>query len=104
MPLFGGMSGEQLAAVFNAIRTKPHSPDVRSKTMPWIGALLQEVGGRDKGQAKTIIKLWNENGVTSEETYTNEKRNDVKRVVLNEAKVEEILATYHRAEAPSAED
>jgi hypothetical protein len=103
-PLFGEMSGEQLLAVFNAIRTTPHSPDVRSKHLPWVGKLLQEVGGRDEKQAKTIIKLWDENAVTRIEDYANEDRNKVRRVVLNEEKAAEIVATYCRVENPASDD
>ncbi|MFL5252947.1 MAG: AAA family ATPase [Rhodopila sp.] len=104
MPLFGGMSGDQLLAIFDAIRTTPHSPVSRSKQLPWIGKLLQEVGGRDEVQAKTIIKLWDENAVTRSEDYRTETRNDVQRVVLNETKVAEIIATYCRVDRPTEDE
>jgi hypothetical protein len=90
-PLFEGMPNDKLAAVFEQLRRSDHSPHKQANN--WAGNVLENVGGRSEAEATKIIQKWLENGVlTTVKRYDAVSRHQVDKVVLNEAKVAEILA------------
>jgi hypothetical protein len=102
-PMFEGMSADALAAVFCAIRQSVHGPNKQAKHTPWVGTPVMEIGGRSKDEAGKIVAAWLENGVLAKvKYYHNESRHQVEKVVLNEAKVSEILAQIGVVNAPAA--
>jgi hypothetical protein len=93
-PMFDGMEGETLSAVFDKLRSAPHSPKKQSKNTPWAGIPLMEVGRRSDREATSIVKAWLENGVLGEGTYYHlPSKHEVTRVIVDEAKAAEILAS-----------
>jgi hypothetical protein len=92
-PMFEGMDAATLAAVFTELRQTVYGPTKQAKNTPWVGKALMTIGGRSEREAGKIIAAWLENGVLTKAEYTHkESKNKVSRVVLNEAKVTEILA------------
>jgi hypothetical protein len=90
-PLFEGMPDESLATMFDQLRRSDYSPHKQANN--WAGNVLKNVGGRSEAEAATIIQKWLESGVLSKvKRYDAASRHQVDKVVLNEAKVAEILA------------
>jgi hypothetical protein len=100
-PAFEGMSYPQLGDVFHALR-QPHARNPKAQDIPWVGRPLIDVGKRTEAQAKTIIKNWLKNGVLIDgEPVKSEKREPIKTIVVNPAKVAEIMAGHSWQRAPS---
>jgi hypothetical protein len=101
--MFEGMSAGALAAVFCAIRQSVHGPNKQAKHTPWVGKLIMEIGGRSKDEAGKIVLAWLKNGVLEKaKYYHSESHHQVEKVVLNEAKVSEILTQIGVVNAPAA--
>ena len=100
-PMFEGMDGATLRAVFVALRQTIHGPNKQAKHTPWAGNLLMGVGGRSEREAGKIIGAWLESGVlTKSEYYHPVSKNRVARVVLDEAKAAEIIAALGMIDLP----
>jgi hypothetical protein len=54
--------------------------------------VLVQHGGRSKAQARSVLQKWQETGVMTSVACTTPTRNMTTKVVLNDAKVAEILA------------
>lgn len=93
-PMFEGMDCATLTAVFAALRETVHTHSKLSKSNPWAGRPLVDIGGRSEGEAAKIIKTWIDTGVLIKSTYKNRDKNEVTKVDLDEAKVSEILVQY----------
>jgi hypothetical protein len=72
------MDVNQLKAVFDALRNTAHG--------------LMQTGNRSEMEASKIVKAWIDTGVLREEEHLNERRQKVKKVVLDDAKAMAILA------------
>jgi hypothetical protein len=90
-PMFEGMDGDQLTAVFAAYRSRPHGVMKQGRQVIWAGIPLVDIGKRSEREASTILAQWLDNGVLTKEDYVTETRNKASRVVLDEAKVSAIL-------------
>jgi hypothetical protein len=100
-PLFEGMDGPTLAAVFAALRQGQWGPAKQAKHTPWAGKVLIETGGRSEREAIQIVTAWIESGVLVKDThYHAASKNNVGIVTLNEAKVAEILASSRDVDGP----
>ena len=100
-PMFEGMDTNQLKAVFDDLRTIVHGPSKQATHTPWAGQPLREHGSRSESQASKIVKTWIENGVLQENEHLNERRQKVKKVVLDDAKARAILANISVPVYPS---
>jgi hypothetical protein len=101
--MFEGMSAAALAAVFCAIRQSVHGPNKQARRTPWVGKPIMEIGGRSEDEAGKIVSTWLESGVLAKaKYYHSESRHQVEKVVLNEAKVGEILTQNGAVNAPAA--
>jgi hypothetical protein len=89
-PMFKGMDADKLKAVFETLRTGTHSPVRQAKN--WAGKVLSSIGERSVAEATHILGAWITNGVLTEGEITS-NRNTVRKVILNEAMAEEILAS-----------
>jgi hypothetical protein len=102
-PLFDGMDRNTLVAVFAALRRSIWSP--RKQARNWAGKVLVDTGGRSEVEAGKIVATWLENEVmTTEKYYDKAHRHEVDRVVLNEGKVAEILASQGYYGEPGSRD
>lgn len=62
--------------------------------------VLMELADKSKEQAASILRQWQDNDVLTSIAYKTPTRNNASRIVLNEAKVAEILAPFNtRADA-----
>ena len=91
-PMFEGMDVNQLKAVFDALRSTIHGPTKQAKHTPWAGNPLKEHGGRSENEAAKIIKAWTDSGVLREEDHQNDRRQPVKKLVLDDRKAHAILS------------
>jgi hypothetical protein len=101
-PLFDGMDGPTLGAVFAALRQGQWGPAKQAKHTPWAGKPLIEIGGRSEREATRIIGTWIESGVLIKgKYYHTPSRHEVDRVMLDDAKAAEILDGQRAADAPT---
>ena len=95
--MFEGMDAAVFGAVFATLRQGNYSPNRNAKNTPWAGGVPMKTGGRSESEAKRIIAAWLEHGLLTKATYYHQNsRHMVEKVVLDEAKVAEIQATYTR--------
>jgi hypothetical protein len=92
---FDGIDVIILRRIFDRLRAGPepgwfYSPDARAKYRA--RDVIAEETGKNTNQAAAVLKAWITNGVLSCEEYRTPSYNDSSRVVLNEAKIAEILA------------
>jgi hypothetical protein len=100
-PMFEGMDATVLRAVFQELRTNPHSPNRQARNTPWAGKALMEIGGRTEIEATKIIAAWLESEtITKGEYYHGASKHSVAKIDLDEAKVAEILAELTASSAP----
>lgn len=88
---FEGMDADRLSLVFTALRGTPHSPNRQAAKLPWAGKPLVDIGGRTSKEAITIIKRWLETGVLTKVDHTDEHRNKVQKLALDDTKAKAIL-------------
>ena len=99
-PMFQGMDGRTLAAVFAALRKTIHSPAKQAKNAPWAGQPLIDLGGRTQQEATGIVKGWLETGVLVKGThYDPESKHQVGKIDLDEAKIAAILSEFSSFDA-----
>ena len=92
-PMFEGMDGAALKAVFAALRVTVHSPNKQAKSIPWAAKPLIEIGGRSELEAKKILAGWIDNGVLIKGFTTDPKNsNKIECVTVVDAKIAQILA------------
>jgi hypothetical protein len=98
---FEGMPKSAIAEIFDQLRDGPgdgefYSPHVNGKER-WAGRPIAAAAGKDEAEAKRILRAWLKSGVLIEDEYASPKRReDVKRVIVNETKAAEILGTLYR--------
>jgi hypothetical protein len=101
-PMFEGMDATTLKAVFNALRDNPHGPSKQAKNTPWAGKALMDKGGRSDVEATKIVKAWLDSGTLEiGEYYHSESKNNVKKVILNEAVAAGIIAGLEVLNVPA---
>jgi hypothetical protein len=92
---FGGLNVTFLKLIFARLREEPEPGwyfSLTPKAKFWAGNVIMEIADRTKAQARSILAAWQENGVLEAKDYTTPTRNASKRVVVIDAKAEEILA------------
>jgi hypothetical protein len=90
-----------LAAVFDELRSNVYAPSKQSKHTPWAGKVIMQVGSRAEKEATKILAAWLDSGVlTKGEYYHTASKNTVSRVVLDDAKANEILREMEAVDAP----
>jgi hypothetical protein len=100
-PLFDGMDGTTLAAVFGALREGQWGPAKQARHIPWAGNVLIETGHRSEREATKIVTGWLENGVLVKGSYYHAaSKNNVGIVTVDEAKVADILAANRDIDGP----
>jgi hypothetical protein len=92
---FEGIHLATLSRIFDRLRGEPepgwfYSTRPRAK-FPAKSVIVEEAG-KSPEQAATVLKAWEENGVFTTCGYKTPNRDDGSRIVLNEAKVAEIVA------------
>jgi hypothetical protein len=100
--IFEGMSPQELAAVFAALRETPHSPSKLSKKLPWVAKPLMEIGGRTEAAAKKIVAAWIESSVLikDEDQGYDANRNKIDGLILNTVKADAIMADINVVHEP----
>jgi hypothetical protein len=116
--LFEGLEFQALDIIFEFIRNGPQpEPDATDKTPPppqffspkrqskkwWVGNIIADVTKKSPDDAAKVVATWTKSGVLIEETYKNDKREDVYKVTLEDSKVEAILAPL-RPPSPNADE
>jgi hypothetical protein len=91
---FEGCTTDVLTRIFKRLRGEPeqgwfYSPEPRSKY--WAGTVIVDEAGKSREQAADMLRVWVSNGVLIAGSYTNPNRRTGSRVILNEARIAEIL-------------
>ena len=92
---FEGCDHGVLVRIFGRLRGEPMpgwSYSLRSRAKFWAGDAIIEEAGKSREQAADMLSAWKKNGVITEEDYTDPNRRPASRVMLNEARIAEILA------------
>ena len=93
---FDGVDRSAMKRIFARLRGEPkpgwfYSPESRAKF--WAGTVIIEEADKSREQAGTVLKEWLDNGVLSEAPCKTPSRNEGIKIVVNEVKVAEILAS-----------
>jgi hypothetical protein len=99
--IIDGLDYDALVQIFEELRAElpggwQYSPDPRSPN--WAGKVLINVGTKTNDEAKEIIARWLKVEFLTTEKYWNPSGNKVDRIVLNEAKIEDMLSMIRPVE------
>lgn len=89
-PTFEGMDHNALSAVFAELARNPYS-DAKQAGPKWAGKVIMSAGDRSEVEAKKILKAWIEEGTLIRDTFINEQKNSVTRLVPDPIKVAQII-------------
>jgi hypothetical protein len=92
---FEGISYTTLRDIFDRLRSEPEPGWFYSMTAQAkfkAADVIIELAGKSREQANSILKQWMDNEVMMSITYRTPSGNTASRIVLNEAKITEILA------------
>jgi hypothetical protein len=91
--LFKDFDNNKLRPVFDAIAAKPHSPVKQATEIDWVGKPLMDLAGRTPAQARAIVAQWLQSKtLIPGEPFKTGRRNKIKTVTVDPAKVAAILA------------
>jgi hypothetical protein len=101
-PLFQGVDNNSLVEVFAELRRTVYGPTKQAKHTPWAGRVLVEKAGRTSQEATQIVKHWLDSGVLIRESFYNDAtKHQAQKVVLDQAKADQILAGIGTLNAPA---
>jgi hypothetical protein len=102
---FKDLPKSKIAEIFAELRKEPAEGEFYlsnpKANEEWAGWPIAKLAGKEKGQARRILRAWIKSGTLIEDDYHSpRRRKEIRRITVNEVKAREILGSlYQRAKA-----